>query len=108
SQRRGVAQPGSALALGARGRRFKSDRPDNGICELAMVGHDDQGVAVIEETGRQLQSRLSGADYRGATRAWSKQRLGRHLGEVVGCLVGIPEPGVVVLRVVEAVDEPLC
>jgi hypothetical protein len=25
---RGVAQPGSALALGARGRRFKSDRPD--------------------------------------------------------------------------------
>jgi hypothetical protein len=23
-----VAQPGSALALGARGRRFKSDRPD--------------------------------------------------------------------------------
>ena len=26
--RRGVAQPGSALAWGARGRRFKSYRPD--------------------------------------------------------------------------------
>lgn len=25
---RGVAQPGSALALGARSRRFKSSRPD--------------------------------------------------------------------------------
>jgi hypothetical protein len=25
---RGVAQPGSALAWGARGRRFKSSRPD--------------------------------------------------------------------------------
>ncbi len=27
-ERRGVAQPGSALAWGARGRRFKSGRPD--------------------------------------------------------------------------------
>jgi hypothetical protein len=27
-QRRGVAQPGSALAWGARGRGFKSRRPD--------------------------------------------------------------------------------
>ena len=26
--RRGVAQPGSARAWGARGRRFKSSRPD--------------------------------------------------------------------------------
>ena len=30
---RGVAQPGSAPALGAGGRRFKSSRPDHGIGE---------------------------------------------------------------------------
>ncbi len=28
NQKRGVAQPGSALAWGARGRQFESGRPD--------------------------------------------------------------------------------
>ena len=30
---RGVAQPGSALGLGPRGRRFESSRPDQLACE---------------------------------------------------------------------------
>jgi hypothetical protein len=72
-----------------------------------MVGHDDHVAPVIEAAGRQLQSRPSGTEDRGATRAWSKQWLGRHLGEVAGRLVGIHEPVVVVLRVVETVDEPV-
>jgi hypothetical protein len=33
---RGVAQPGSALAWGASGRRFKSSRPDHRINELRI------------------------------------------------------------------------
>ena len=55
NRHRGVAQPGRALALGARGRRFRSDRPDffprverrevsrtlygrgTGLCEGAVV-----------------------------------------------------------------------
>jgi hypothetical protein len=41
-----------------------------------MVGHDDHVAPVIEAAGRQLQSRPSGTDGRGATRAWSKQWLG--------------------------------
>jgi hypothetical protein len=31
---RGVAQPGSALASGARGRRFESSRPDHKVYEV--------------------------------------------------------------------------
>src|SRR5438874_12741004 len=44
---RGVAQPGSAPALGAGGRRFKSSRPDQSLpysartCRVAEVGSCD-------------------------------------------------------------------
>ena len=38
---RGVAQPGSALALGARSRRFKSSHPDDN----APVAHVDRASA---------------------------------------------------------------
>ena len=34
---RGVAQPGSALAWGARGRGFKSRRPDQSVKFIKMV-----------------------------------------------------------------------
>ncbi len=34
---RGVAQPGSAPALGAGGRQFKSDRPDHNRIEIQAV-----------------------------------------------------------------------
>ncbi len=34
---RGVAQPGSALAWGARGRPFKSARPDHGLWRTCVV-----------------------------------------------------------------------
>lgn len=46
---RGVAQPGSALALGARSRRFKSARPDqklvskNAFARAFFYGHIDEG-----------------------------------------------------------------
>ncbi len=38
---RGVAQPGSAPALGAGGPRFKSGRPDDDLCRHAQDGLDD-------------------------------------------------------------------
>jgi hypothetical protein len=34
---RGVAQPGSAPALGAGGRQFKSDRPDHNKMQIQIV-----------------------------------------------------------------------
>src|ERR1041385_6380590 len=34
--RRGVAQPGSASALGAEGRRFESCRPDHSVHEILL------------------------------------------------------------------------
>src|SRR3989338_7977139 len=37
SSRRGVAQPGSALASGARGRRFKSSHPDQHPCRGVLI-----------------------------------------------------------------------
>ena len=59
-RRRGVAQPGSARALGARGRGFESHRPDHSICpgsgavEVIMVSaFDDPEVPrcpAIEQT----------------------------------------------------------
>jgi hypothetical protein len=35
--RRGVAQPGSALALGARGPRFESGRPDHSAATSSVL-----------------------------------------------------------------------
>ena len=57
---RGVAQPGSALGLGPRGRRFKSSRPDQleltaarhggriscGDCQLKQIGKENDDVRV--------------------------------------------------------------
>ncbi len=37
-ERRGVAQPGSALGLGPRGRRFESSRPDQSQLAFERLG----------------------------------------------------------------------
>src|SRR5450432_2183115 len=39
--RRGVAQPGSAPAWGAGGRRFKSSRPDHYLFEWTQARHQE-------------------------------------------------------------------
>ena len=52
--RRGVAQPGSALGLGPRGRRFESSRPDHLSNRLPLSEHvnvvEHRAVARKEES----------------------------------------------------------
>ena len=64
---RGVAQPGSALAWGARGRRFKSDHPDHSESLFHLEGdtcmfcpscgrEDVQGSTYCSQCGTRLDS----------------------------------------------------
>jgi hypothetical protein len=59
---RGVAQLGSAPALGAGGRRFKSGRPDHlEEGRIAPVSEKEAGVLVPPDRVRQLVEALSAA-----------------------------------------------
>ena len=56
---RGVAQPGSALAWGARGRRFKSARPD-----LEPPGNPGGFFCIFKETDERVPLRTALIRYR--------------------------------------------
>src|SRR5271169_6094178 len=55
--RRGVAQPGSALGSGPRGRRFKSSRPDHSIFQHVVCMVEEQSLLVQRSAhGRRYSS----------------------------------------------------
>ena len=62
---RGVAQPGSALGLGPRGRRFESSRPDQSL-------HTDQNPHLREFSVVQSENQTQLLGFGNLSRSWSK------------------------------------
>jgi hypothetical protein len=62
SNRRDVAQPGRALAWGARGRQFKSARPDQSIAVLGFVKQQGHQFFVGVRFAHLQRFRLSAVD----------------------------------------------
>ena len=64
---RGVAQPGSAPALGAGGRWFESSRPDHSLTFVRSVGATSSGVGRLAPPLARIQSPRPLFEFRGDT-----------------------------------------
>jgi hypothetical protein len=111
---RGVAQPGSAPALGAGGRRFKSYRPDQFLNQLAGFALCLRSVV---RCGEKFTARAARLSYLGRRAPWAAQITGivastrvpgsalETFNSPLSCLTRsfiaqIPTPGEIVIRLI--------
>ena len=90
---RGVAQPGSASALGAEGRQFESDRPDQCFQCVASVQVRSHaiGTDALAMNGAPILNSCTASNAKPSTKSSTSNRFIRNPGSLALVLVARPE-----------------